>query len=350
MAIVRVGPGQVDEFVGVVAQMNPPGTWDQDLDVERELLLGTHPLNRGRQVVGLLARAGVSTVGRIGVTLPDDSDEAHIGFLQAPGSGSTARTLFDAAAAVAAQHGRRALIGPVDASFWYRYRLKASGFGSRPYFTEPLNPPHHEALWHAAGFEQWVRYRSSFYHPTRADMDLRQFAARRARFGEQGFTFDHPTRKSFDEHLQQVHTLLHELYADMPVFSPLPWEAFQAHYGRLRTVIDPRLVRVVHREGEPEGFMVVLPDHGLGLQHGSNSARLWRLLRGRRRTDRYVVAYLGARHPGLGTALMQELFTEMAARHASVVGSLVRVGAPSEGYARRYITSRNEYLLLRREL
>jgi len=39
-----------------------------------------------------------------------------------------------------------AVVGPVDASFWIRYRLKVSGFEHAPYFSEPLNPPDPQRL------------------------------------------------------------------------------------------------------------------------------------------------------------------------------------------------------------
>ena len=59
-----------------------------------------------------------------------------------------------------------AVVGPIDASLWIRYRLKVSGFEHAPYFSEPLNPPDPQRL-------------DELVHPAGADPE--QVAGRRHR-------------------------------------------------------------------------------------------------------------------------------------------------------------------------
>ena len=337
------------DFVRLPTQ-RPYGTYDNDAAAEAAWLTGTHLLGAGLEVTGVVAYQRGRPVGRIAVTTAaDDPTTAWVGFLEAS-DGPTSDALFDWAHSTAASLGRTRLVGPVDASFWHRYRLKVSGFDERPYLGEPLNPPDHVIWWHRAGYEETDRYRSALYQRAEPSMLFPRFAERLARFEKRGFTFSHPTAETWDQTMTDLHAMLHELYAPMAVFRPLPLDTFLAHYGRLKPVVDLSMVWLVHRDGRPEGFCVNLPDYGVGLTTGPTWRRLWTLARNKRRSDRYVLAYLGARIPGLGSALMQGLVAELAARRAAPIGSLTHVGVSSEGYGAEFVRTRNEYVLLARDL
>lgn len=341
------------DFVRLPAK-RPYGTYDNDATAEAAWLTGTHTLNAGLAVTGVVAYAKGRPVGRIAVTTTTDSagpdtHTAWVGFLEAP-DGPTSDALFDWAHATAASLGRTRLVGPVDASFWHRYRLKVSGFDERPYVGEPLNPPAHVTWWVRAGYEETDRYRSALYQRAEPGMVFPRFDERLARFEKRGFTFSHPTPDTWDQAMTDLHEMLHDLYAAMPTFRPLPLGTFLTHYARLKPVVDLSMVWLVHRNGRPEGFCVNLPDYGVGLTTGPTWRRLGTLARHKRRSDRYVLAYLGARTPGLGSALMQGLVAELATRRAAPIGSLTHVGVSSEGYGSEFIRTRNEYVLLARDV
>jgi hypothetical protein len=328
----------------------PYGTYDNDAGAEAAWLAGRHTLNAGLTVAGVVAYDRGRPIGRIAVTTAaDDPATAWVGFLETP-DGATSDALFDWAHRTAADLGRTRLVGPVDASFWHRYRLKVSGFDEQPYVGEPLNPPAHVTWWERAGYAETDRYRSALYVRARPEMEFPRFDERLARFEERGFTFSHPTAESWDETMTDLHAMLHELYAPMAAFRPIPLDTFLAHYARLRPVVDLSMVWLVHRDGRPEGFCVTLPDYGVGLTTGPMWRRLWTLARNRRRSERYVLAYLGARTPGVGSALMQGFVAELVRRRSAPVGSLTHVGVSSEGYAAQFVRARNEYVLLARDL
>ncbi|MGJ6981431.1 hypothetical protein ACSDQ9_13015 [Aestuariimicrobium soli] len=353
----------VDEFCALVPALNRPGTWSNDLDVERGLLLGRHALSEGATTVGVIARHGDRPVGRIAVTLthpttsPEHADEAHVGFLQATDE-SVALRLFDWAATVAADSGRSRLVGPIDGSFWNRYRLKVSGFERDPYFLEPLNPPDHAAWFEAAGMSECGRWTSTFHDPVpAADLDrlLPRLRARRERFAD--WQFVHPRPGEWELTLDRLHDLFHRLYADMPGYRPLSRRGFGVAFDGLRLVADPSMVWFAVRDGVTEGFEVALPDHGLGLHpsSGPTALRLGRALRGRfaprrLRAERYVSAWTGVTVPGLGAALIMELAQETLARGAGLVGSLSAEHNPTAIYAKSLITACNHYALFARDL
>lgn len=327
------------------------GNYDNDATAETAWLTGTHALNAGLEVSGAVAYEGNRALGRIGVTTAtDDPATAWVGFLECPDDDRVADRLFGWAHERAAEAGRTRLVGPVDASFWHRYRLKVSGFDERPYLTEPLNPPHHVRLWERAGYAETDRYRSALYHPVRSDMVAPRFAELRGRFERRGFEFSHPTDATWDATVADLHAMLHDLYAPMAVFRPIPLATFRAHYARLKPIVDHSMVWLVHRDGRPEGFCVTFPDYGTGLTTGPAWRRLATLVRRRRRADRYVLAYLGARTPGIGAAMMHDFGAELIRRNAAPVGSLTHVGVSSEGYGQQHVRTRNHYLLLARDL
>lgn len=353
-----VTAANVDEFCALVPALNRTGTWGNDLALERGLLLGTHALSGGATTLGVIARDGQRTVGRIGLTLSHEpADEAHVGFLQATDE-AVALRLFDWAATMAAEHGRSRLVGPIDGSFWNRYRLKVSGFERDPYFLEPLNPPQHRQWFEAAGMAEAGRWTSTFHDPLPPeDLErlLPRLKARREHFSDVDFV--HPRAGDWEGTLDTLHGLFHRLYSDMPVFRPLSRTGFGAAFAGLRLVADLSMVWFAVRDGVTEGFEVALPDHGLGLHPsaGPVPVRLARALRGRfapkrLRAKQYVSAYTGVTTPGLGAALIMEVAQETVARGVGLVGSLSAEHNPTAIYAKKLVTARNHYALFARDL
>src|SRR5665647_3310626 len=80
--------------------------------------------------------------GRVLLTRYAGEPVLYLGFFESADDVAVSARLFAAAEQVAADAGATAVVGPVDASFWIRYRLKVSGFENAPYFSEPLNPPY----------------------------------------------------------------------------------------------------------------------------------------------------------------------------------------------------------------
>ncbi|WP_407343230.1 hypothetical protein [Pengzhenrongella phosphoraccumulans] len=336
-------------FVRSPGQLNRRGTYEPAGAAEAALLSGAHPLSGTLTLRAWLSERGGDVVGRIALTTyPGDETTGYVGFLEATDDLSAAE-LFDAAAQAAAADGRTTLVGPVDASFWWRYRLKVTGFDERPYFGEPLNPPSHVRWWQQAGFAETDRYRSAFTVRPDRNLVVPRFEQRARLFERRGFELRAPRPAEWDQLLGDLHGLLAELYADFPTYRSLPEQTFRELFAPMRLIADFSVLRMAYRDGRPEGFLVALPDYGPGLA-SSRPFQLATVARHRWRSDRYVLLYLGARHPGLGSALMHSFSVEMVRRRATVIGALSHVDNPTGGYAAAHIRARNDYVLLRREL
>lgn len=342
-------PADVRTFARLPIHRHAPGTYNPNAATDAALLKGTHALSPQLSVRGWLARDGEDVEGRIGLTTRPGDRVGRIGFFDGPCYGRTARWLMDVAMEAAAEAGCTSVIGPMDASFWVRYRLKVAGFDERPYLTEPLNPRQDHLVWESAGFEETDRYRSAIYHPAPRDLDLTRFAARRTRFEKQGYVIG-PPQTSWEGLVADMHRLIHELYADFAGFEQISLAVFSELFGPLRRIADLDLVTMAYKDGRAEGFLVCLPDYGVGLTDPNPLRGLTTLVRTKLRPQRYVLAYIGAHHPGLGAAISHRFMTQMAERQAPVVGALTHVGKASEGYAAQHLRTRNEYVLLRRDL
>ena len=337
-----VGPATLEDFVRLPQRLHRRGTYNHTPASDRALLTGHHVLSGSLSTRGCVAYQHGQPVGRIGLTTYPGTPTGYVGFLEAPDGTRVAPALFDAVReAVPGQP----LVGPMDASFWVRYRLKVAGFDEQPYLTEPLNPPHHVRLWERAGFAETDRYRSAIYHPAPPDLNLARHEARLRRFQAQGYRVG-PPRPGWQRLLRDMYGLISELYADFPGFQPVPYAAFETLFDPLRLVTNLDLVTMAYRGEQAEGFLVCLPDYGTGLADPGWLRRAAALVRTRLRPQRYVLAYLCVRQPGLGAAVSYRFMRQMSQRQAVVVGALTHVGKASEGYANQHLRTRNEYLLL----
>jgi hypothetical protein len=344
-------PGGLRDFLAVrrrLAGWQGPG---RDSDA-KALLTGTHALSPHCSVRAFVAyRAGLP-VGRVLLTLYEGQHELYLGFFECADDEEVSAGLFEAAEQVAADARSTAIVGPVDASFWIRYRLKASGFEHAPYFSEPLNPPYYQRLFQAAGYSVSDTYVSHLFPGAPPDHDFGGFEKQLDHLRDRGIRIRSPHWWEWDRTMREIHGLLHELYRDFPVFTPIDYAEFRAVFRGFRLVTDLSMVSIAHHDGQAVGFLVALPDYPISISEGSALRRLLALARYRRHADRYVLLYLGAKpeYRGLGAAMTGLLAREVVRRNAGAVGALIHEGKVTERYAPELVGARNTYVLLRKKL
>jgi GNAT superfamily N-acetyltransferase len=181
--------------------------------------------------------------------------------------------------------GCRRVLGPMEVSTWFPYRARLGPDAEPAFFGEPDEEP---GAWLEAGYLEVARYAST----------LVQNDAAIAR-GEHKRPAGVRVRRMHDsdEMLELVYRISHEAFARAFAFTPLPRAAFEALYRPLAQTLDPRLVLIAERDGEPLGFV-------LGLSHGP-----------KRMIVKTVAVRPDAQTAGLGTWLVGELH-----RAAAVLG------------------------------
>ena len=107
-------------------------------DITR-ILTETHPLSHYFKLDKFLVYDDGKVCGRFCFTKYEDDPVCYIGFYECVNRDDAAKFLFDNAARIASEMGYEKIVGPVDCSFWIKYRLKINLFEKPPYTGEPYN-------------------------------------------------------------------------------------------------------------------------------------------------------------------------------------------------------------------
>ncbi|MEM7789460.1 MAG: hypothetical protein AAF594_17200, partial [Bacteroidota bacterium] len=172
-----------------------------------------------------------------------------------PGAG---RDLVEAGCEWLSGQGAEAMLGPLDGSTWFAYRVVTESDGSPPFRGEPTPPAAVNAAFESAGFAPVAYYLSSRVEalPDRSA----EAAAARARLGEAGLTLRPFRLDAAEAELRALHPLLLCAFAGNAYYTPLDEARFLATYRAMLPLVDPRLVLVAERDGVPAAVVLAYPD------------------------------------------------------------------------------------------
>jgi len=173
-------------------------------------------------------------------------------------TGPAAARLLALACEQLQQQGCTVAIGPMDGSTWRSYRLATTPGSEPPFFLEPTNPADWPAHFTDAGFEPLATYFSTITANLRPAVPRLARVARRA--GRHGLTIRPFNPARFDEELRHLYTLSRAAFSGNFLYTPLAEAEFVAMYRPLRPLIQPNLILLVEKEGQPAGFIFALPD------------------------------------------------------------------------------------------
>ena len=280
-------------FLSLPAALYPKGELTQNKSAERALLRGTHVLSRYFSVYPIIATDGASrTAARCAVTIYPDREDAYFGFFESIDDQAAARAVLTLAEKVAARHGKRALTGPVDCSFWIKYRLKTDRFG-KPYTGEPYNLPYYERLLTGCGYSVSEEYFSNHYGVIPPDDRNPKNEKRLADMTAKGFKILSPDKHDLDRVLDEVYDMLIQLYSDFPIYSHITREEFTELFSPLKRAVDRSMMRTAYLDGKPAGFFVTVPDYGTAACGRLTPRKLMDILRTKRSPDSFVMLYMG---------------------------------------------------------
>lgn len=339
---------RVRDFLRLPKRIYAPGELTQNEAAELALLKGRHILSRYFTVIPILVYRGERAVSRAAVTLYPDDAEAYVGFFESENDCEAAKLLFDTVRRVAAENSRTAAVGPVDCSFWIKYRLKTNRFG-RPYTGEPHNKDYYLRLWIENGFEVCRKYFSNHYTVVDGDEGCEKYAARLVEKRNEGYEIKSPRAENFDEALREVYSLLIELYSDFPAYKRITESEFCSMFGGLKPILDYDMVKMAYYNKKAVGFFISVPDFKNAVYGRISPVKLLKILREKRKPRSYVMLYMGVdqEHRGLGKALAESIREELKKRRVPSVGALIRDGNCNKDYMERLIDFEYEYALLK---
>lgn len=353
MKLVKVGTekSNIKRFVDFPKRMYSSKDNMESASQMKALLEGTHPLSKYFDLDAYLILRDDVTAGRFAITTYPDDTTAYLGFFECINDKEVSSFLFSEAEKIAKEKKCSVIIGPVDASFWLKYRLKINNFDLPPYTGEPYNKDYYLELFQNSGYEISEHYTSSAFRSVGEDYINEKFENRYKEFLAQGYKIESPKAEEYEKAVEEVYTLITELYSDFPIYKNVSKEDFCEMFKSYKTIMNMSMTKMAYYNGKAVGFYISLPDYGNRVYH-AGLLDIPGILKTRKHPDRYVMLYMGVdqKHRGLGKALVYAIMKELMQSGLPSIGALARDGKVTQNYAEEEKTSIYEYVLLKHEL
>lgn len=313
---------------------DPPPQWVPPLRIHERHLLDRHgnPIWKRMDRALFLAHRDGEVVGRIAAIENRGHNEVHgdrvgfFGFFECKDDPEAARLLLSGAESWLAGRGLTAMRGPMNPSMNQDCGVLVRGFRHHPMILTTWNPPYYEALLRGEGLEA-VQDLLAFPFLLTERFDLPEAYHRqgeRARH-DLGITFRDMRVDEIDSEIDTLWTIYNEAWEPTWGFVPMTREEFQALARDLALLAVPQFTFVAEVEGEPAGFMLILPDYHQ-VQKRIPSGRLFptglaKLLLGKRRLRSGRIMAMGVRRQ-FRTRGIFPLFATEALRRARDYGAL----------------------------
>ena len=342
----------IREFLEFPKRLYSKKDWMQSIDEEREVLMEEHSLSHYFSIHRLLAYSEENqVVGRAVLTVYSDDTTAYLGFYESEDDVEVCRALVERAEELAREAGCEKMLGPVDASFWIRYRFKTNRFG-KPYTGEPYNKPYYATLWQQAGFQISETYYSNQYRVVKKEDNLEKFSERLAEKKSLGYVIKSPESADFAPALGEVYDMLITLYRNFPAYKYITKEEFTGQYSYLQYLLKYNMVKLAYYKEKPVGFFISIPNYGNLVYGKITPFDLLKCLKIRKKPKEYVMLYMGvdSEHRGLGKALTEAIKEELQTEQVPSIGALIRKGNINKDYFKNVLDFEYEYVLLEKHI
>jgi len=320
-------------------------------DTEKQILKGTHVLSSQFKIYAFMTLDEKSDpLCRCIVTVYENDDSAYLGFFEAHDDFEAVKLMADEAENLCVSLGKYIITGPVDSSFWIKYRMKTDMF-TGPFAFEPYNREYYFDMWQKLGFIITEKYFSSFKSVPAKDNPDNKLAKRYESYINGDYRTVKVTAESFETHKREFFELFSRLYSSFPAYKPVSFEQFSSMYSSMPAILNPELAKFVFKDDEMVAFSVCVPDYRNYLS-GNLLLNLPRIMKIRKHCSRYIVLYCGADRKGLGlaSALAEDARRYFAEHKCRSVGALMHEGKITNSYYSKYDDSRTTYVLMRKNL
>lgn len=240
------------------------------VDMKRLLDKAKHPFFDHSSADLFLAVRRGDVVGRIAAILNNNHNRYHnektafFGFFESMPDQDVASALLDRAAHWARERGMIQLRGPMNFSTNETAGILIEGFDSRPCLMMTHNPRYYPGLIEKEGFDKamdlyaWWLLTEKGLNPKIArvgEMVLR----------ESGIKIRTIDMKRFWNEVDVLKTIYNDAWSTNWGFVPMTDAEFKHMAGDLKTIVDPRVVLIAEKNGEPVAFSLALPDFNQAL-------------------------------------------------------------------------------------
>jgi len=196
--------------------------------------------------------------------------------------------------------GVQKIVGPFGFSDKDPQGFLISGFEHRGIMTAPYNPPYYAEMIGTMGYSKMVDLVEYLIPVPETVPDFYQKIIPRITQNPAIRCVEFRTRKALKPYIIPVLRLMNETFRDIYGSVELSEEEMKSLAADYLPVLDPDFIKVVEFNGEPVGFILGMPDIGIGLQRAMG--RLWpfgifHIMKEMKRTD-YLVLLLGGIREG----------------------------------------------------
>lgn len=168
--------------------------------------------------------------------------------------------------------------GPYNPSVNDECGLLVEGFDTSPMVMMPYNLPYYERVYHELGLRP---VRSLYAYYLRSDMQVPEKINRvveRVR-KKSGITFRNINLKKMNQELAIIQDLYNHTLKRNWGFVPISKEELEFAAEDLKQIIQPELVLIAEKAGEPVGFSMLLPNINEHLLYSKSSKGFLRILK-----------------------------------------------------------------------
>lgn len=291
------------------------------MDMKKLLDRKKHPFFQHSTAEFFLALRHGEPVGRIAAILNRNHNRFHneqtafFGFFESVDDREVSDALLNKAAEWGAAQGMVELRGPANYSTNETVGLLVEGFDSSPNIMMPHNPRFYAELMEGAGFEKAMDL-YAWYMKTDKGLNPKIVRVGERVLKEEGIRVRSIDMKRFWNDVETIKRIYNDAWTANWGFVPMTDAEF-THIARdLKSIVDPRILLIAEKEGEPVAFSLAIPDVNQALR--KINGRLFplglpRLLYHARHISQVRVLALGTvkrlqNSSGLGAALYYESF------------------------------------------
>ncbi len=255
----------------------------------------THPFHSHGKIYPFIARDAGRPVGRIAGIINETHNKYHqdatgfFGFFDFIDNPEVVRRLFEAAEREVTRHNRDTMRGPYNPTQNDECGLLVDGYESRPFVLMPYNPKYYVAAYDALDLQKARDLYAFFIDDANTATEARteRIVERVKRKTE--ITIRGINLSNLRQELEIIEYLFNTTLVREWSFMPTTMRDLEFAARDLKAILDPDMVLIAERHGEPVGFSLTIPNVNELMVKAARSRGLLRLLR--------LAWYVKTQHP-----------------------------------------------------
>jgi hypothetical protein len=290
-------------------------------DMKKLLDKSKHPFFEHSTAEFFLAWHNGEPVGRIAAILNNNHNRFHnertafFGFFECIDDREAASALLDRAVQWAQDRGMTELRGPMSYSTNETVGLLVDGFDTSPYIMMTHNPAYYSSLIESAGFEKAMDL-YAWWLSTEKGLNPKIIRVGEKVLKNEDVRVRSINLKRFWDDVEAIKRIYNNGWSNNWGFVPMTDAEFLHMAKDLKPAVDPRVILIAEKNGEPVAFSLALPDFNQALKKINGRlfpTGLIKLLYYSRKIRQVRVLALGITKKfqnwnGLGAALYYESF------------------------------------------